>query len=130
MVRWLASLLICFLFVSTAPAAEPAVRIVALGDSITRGVRPGVQASEMFSAIVQAKLRQQGIEGEVVNAGIGGERTDQALVRLEKDVISLKPRIVTIMYGTNDSYVDRGQQASRISVEAYRGNLRSLVAKL
>ena len=37
---------------------------------------------------------------------------------------------MTIMYGTNDSYVDPGKNESRISVDAYRENLRQIVARL
>src|SRR6185437_765682 len=102
----LLSILILSLFCGNAHAADATFRIVTLGDSITKGVRGGVKADETFSARLQAMLREKGVAVEVINAGIGGERTDQALRRLEKDVIARKPNLVTIMYGTNDSYVD------------------------
>lgn len=117
-------------------AAEPAApataksRIVTLGDSITKGVRPGVKPEETFAARLEAGLRAGGADVSVVNVGIGGERTDQALKRLAKDVLAQKPSIVTIMYGTNDSYVDQGKSASRITVEEYRTNLGKLVDEL
>src|SRR5439155_722694 len=85
--------------------SSPPVKIVTLGDSITRGVRAGVKAEETFAALLQKDLRGRDIQADVVNVGIGGERTDQALQRLAKDVIALKPAVVVIMYGTNDSYV-------------------------
>jgi lysophospholipase L1-like esterase len=106
------------------------VTIVALGDSITRGVRPGVSAQETFASLLSVRLRERGVAAEVTNLGIGGERTDQALNRLERDVLSRQPDLVTVMYGTNDSYVDPGARASRISVDEYRGNLRRLVSLL
>jgi hypothetical protein len=65
----------------------------------------------------------------VVNKGIGGERTDQALKRLDA-IIKLKPRLVTVMYGTNDSYVDAGKTSSRITVDEYRDNLQKIVQRL
>jgi lysophospholipase L1-like esterase len=111
-------------------AVEPGIHVVTLGDSITRGVRPGVQADETFAARVQAALRKSYSNAKVTNVGIGGERTDQALQRLSKAVIALKPRLVTIMYGTNDSYVDKGRTEPRITVERYRANLKSLIAEL
>lgn len=122
----LLSLLFCG---ATAHAAEP-VKIVTLGDSITKGVRPGVKADETFAAVLEATLKKEGRNVSVVNVGIGGERTDQALARLDKDVIALKPAIVTIMYGTNDSYVDKGAKTSRITVEEFTKNLKELVARL
>lgn len=106
------------------------VEIVALGDSITKGARPGVRRDETFAARLEAALNDRGWPVRVTNVGIGGERTDQALQRLDKDVLARRPRIVTIMYGTNDSYVDRGQQNSRITAAAYRSNLCELVTRL
>lgn len=105
-------------------------RIVVLGDSITRGVRPGVLQGQTFAALLQASLRDSGIDVEVINQGIGGERTDQALARLSRDILPLEPVLVTIMYGTNDSYVDQGKPSSRLSVEQYQQNLTSIVAEL
>lgn len=112
-----------------APAA-PKLRIVTLGDSITKGVRPGVASAETFAARMQDTLRASGVDAEVVNVGIGGERTDQALLRLTTDVLAQHPTLVTIMYGTNDSYVDPDHNASRISVDEYRANLIRLVNEL
>ncbi|WP_422929254.1 GDSL-type esterase/lipase family protein [Singulisphaera sp. PoT] len=111
-----------------APEAR-AVRVVVLGDSITKGVRPGVLPEETFAALAERALRADGIDAEVVNLGIGGERTDQALKRLDA-VGELRPRVVTVMYGTNDSYVDQGASSSRISREEYKANLRAIVAGL
>src|SRR5207249_4230947 len=101
---------ICLGTLILAGETPPAVKIVTLGDSITRGVRAGVKAEETFSALLQKELRDRDVKADVVNVGIGGERTDQALKRLAKDVIALKPAIVIVMYGTNDSYVDKGQK--------------------
>jgi acyl-CoA thioesterase-1 len=125
-------LLVLGLLLLTTPAvrAQEPVRIVTLGDSITRGVRAGVKAEETFAALLQAELRKRDVKAEVVNVGIGGERTDQALRRLAKGVLALKPRVVTIMYGTNDSYVDRGQKEPRLSAADYGRNLRRLVEEL
>lgn len=111
----------------TSPSAS--VRLVTLGDSITHGVRSGVATAETFAALIQERLRDSGVDCDVVNVGIGGERTDQALRRLD-DVIALQPRMVTVMYGTNDSYVDPGQTDSRISVDEYRSGLQEIVRRL
>ena len=105
------------------------VRIVTLGDSITKGARRGVRTDQTFAALLERSLSAQGLAIEVANAGIGGERTDQALKRLD-DIISLKPHLVTIMYGTNDSAIDRGKNSSRLSSAKYRTNLVQIVDKL
>src|SRR6266508_5737676 len=97
MTRWVALLLLAF--VTPLAAEEPRVRVVTLGDSITRGVRPGVKANETFSALLQEGLRKRKIEADVTNVGIGGARTDQALQRLAKSVLSLMPQVAAIRYG-------------------------------
>ena len=103
--------------------------IVTLGDSITKGERSGVTAEQTFASLIESSLLVTGRPVRVTNVGIGGERTDQALARLGK-VLALKPDVVTIMYGTNDSFVDQGQTASRLSLGRYRDNLVRLVTEL
>jgi lysophospholipase L1-like esterase len=103
--------------------------IVTLGDSITKGVRSGVTAEQTFASLVEQRLAADGRSVQVVNVGIGGERTDQALQRFDR-VLRHKPDIVTIMYGTNDSYVDKGKTDSRITVDKYRKNLIKIVTEL
>ena len=112
-----------------APNGAPAFAVVALGDSITKGVRDGVRPEQTFAAIVERALKEKGLTARVHNLGVGGERTDQALRRLDA-VAELRPRVATVMYGTNDSYVDAGQARSRLSVPEYRANLRAIVAGL
>lgn len=129
--RLLLALFIGFnLSISCAGAEEIPAKVVMLGDSITKGVRTGVTAEQTFAAVVHKRLNAAGVAVEVVNVGIGGERTDQALARLDRDVIAKQPRVVVIMYGTNDSYVDQGKKQSRISADAYEQNLRTLVIRL
>lgn len=112
------------------PIEGPAWRVITLGDSITRGARPGVSPTETFPARLQAALRAGGTWASVHNVGIGGERTDQALARLGRAVQSQRPHLVTVMYGTNDGWVDAGKTASRLSVAQYEANLRELVRRL
>jgi lysophospholipase L1-like esterase len=127
---------VCVSLPLTAPTVadeaweQSVIKIVTLGDSITKGARPGVKPEESFAALLEAGLKKQGVKAEVVNVGIGGERTDGALARLEKDVLARRPRIVTIMYGTNDSFVDKGRKEPRLTVDEYRTNLAAIVTKL
>lgn len=107
------------------------IQIVMLGDSITKGVRAGVLSNETFAALVETDLRGRGIDVTVVNLGVGGERTDQAIARLDTEILTeKKPRIVVVMYGTNDSYVDRGRTTSRLTLTEYRENLKTIIEKL
>jgi lysophospholipase L1-like esterase len=113
--------ILAVMLLTTAVSAD----VVSLGDSITRGERSGVKKDETFSSLLAARLKV-----DVANVGIGGERTDGALVRLDKDVLAKKPKVVLVMYGTNDSYVDKGAKTPRLTVQQYRENLVSLVEKI
>jgi len=115
--------------VRTAENGNPPLTIATLGDSITKGVRTGVTPEETFSSLAEQALKAKGLNVKVVNLGVGGERTDQGLLRLDQ-VLQHKPRVVAVMYGTNDSYVDAGKTDSRISIDAFRSNLRTIVEKL
>jgi len=121
---------IAALTVLTGCGSAAPVRIVCLGDSITRGVRQGVSQGQTYEALLQNWLTTQVAPTDVVNVGIGGERTDQAIGRLAKDVVAKKPDIVTIMYGTNDSAVDKGESEPRLPLATYESNLRLIVDRL
>jgi len=108
-----------------AEARTPA-RIICWGDSITNGVRPGVAEEETYVYLLQQRF----MEVEISNAGLGGERTDMALARLESDIIARKPTAVTIMYGTNDAAVNQGESEPRLPLTAYEANLREIVGQL
>lgn len=119
-----------FLTPVARPLDGPATRVIMLGDSITKGARPGVKPREVFAAQTEAALRAAGASARVHNVGIGGERTDLALQRLDRDVISQRPQFVTVMYGTNDSWVDEGKPDSRLTAQQYDANLREIVRRL
>ena len=104
--------------------------VVALGDSITRGVRDGVGPDQTFAAVLQTLLKAKKFDAEVVNVGVGGERTDQALKRLDGDVIARKPKIVIVMYGHNDSHFDTGKSEPRLPIADFEKNLSAIVGQL
>ncbi len=106
-------------------------KVVAFGDSVTRGVRPGVTEPQTFAGLLQAGLQERGVEVEVVNAGLGSDTTAGGLARMERDVLAEEPKVVVIMFGLNDAcVVDAGPVARsepRIPLVQYVANLRSMV---
>lgn len=112
-----------------AAAAEP-VRVVCLGDSVTAAVRAGVQPHETFCALLQQQLSTADRPVEVINAGVGGNTTEHALQRFQADVLNRKPRVVVIMFGLNDSWIDAGKSASRLTEHEYRANLDAMLELL
>jgi acyl-CoA thioesterase-1 len=112
-----------------AATAEP-VRIVCLGDSVTQAVRPGVEPAETFCALLQQRLSTGDRPVEVINAGIGGNTTEHGLMRFQADVLDRKPQLVVIMFGLNDSWIDAGESASRLTVHEYQANLDTMLELL
>jgi lysophospholipase L1-like esterase len=116
------------LFVATA-AADP-IRIVCLGDSVTKAVRTGVEPHETFCAVLETLLTTADRPVQVINAGIGGNTSADGLKRFQSDVLEHKPQYVVLMFGLNDSWIDNGKTASRLTVDEYRTNLREMISKL
>jgi len=69
--------------------------IVCFGDSLTAGA--GAGPGEDYPSVLRREVALP-----VVNAGAGGDTTGDALVRLDRDVLSHNPRIVIITLGGND----------------------------
>ena len=84
--------------------------------------------------ILQKELPTEDKPVKVVNSGIGGHTTQNAIARFNKDVLQHDPDLVVIQYGINDSAVDvwRDPPAtkSRVSVEQYDANLRTMIKQL
>jgi lysophospholipase L1-like esterase len=83
--------------------------LVFLGDSITQGW--GDQMGGNFNGVL------------VANRGISGDTTRGVLIRLDEDVLSLHPKGVVILIGTND--LEEGADPETIA-----GNLKLILAKL
>ena len=116
-----ALVLSCVALLSVAAgAARGEGVVVALGDSLTAGL--GVAADEAFPARLQARLRAEGYDYRVVNAGVSGDTTAGGLRRVDW-ALHAHPDVVIVALGANDGL--RGQ-----SPQAIRANLEEIVARL
>jgi lysophospholipase L1-like esterase len=88
-------------------ASQQPVRVVFMGDSITDNWQN--LDTTMFT-------------GGLVDRGIGGQTTPQMLIRFREDVLSLHPRAVHIMAGTNDIAGNTGAS----TMEIVEGNIESM----
>jgi len=104
--------------VPAAPAAEERV-IVAFGDSLTAGL--GVDAGRTYPALLGERLKREGYDYRVINAGVSGDTTAGGLRRVDW-ALRLKPEIVILELGVNDAL--RGQKLT-----AVRANLDQLVSR-
>jgi acyl-CoA thioesterase I len=91
---------------ATTPAATPGApevsakpRIVCLGDSLTAGY--GLSAEEAYPAQLAARLRDAGLDYEVVNAGVSGDTSAGGLRRLEWSMAG-DVRVLVVALGAND----------------------------
>jgi len=93
--------------------------IVSFGDSLT-APRTGVVT---YSDILN-----------LINRGVGGNNTDQARARFDKDVLAAKPNLVIIQLGTNDSAVDVWKKPPatepRVPIARYRENIQHFITAL
>ena len=97
--------------IKTSNADTNHADVVCLGDSITRRGYP-----ESLEKILGVS---------VSNAGVNGNTTRQALARLQRDVLSRKPKVVVLFFGANDSRLDAPK--TQVSVGEYTTNLTKIV---
>ena len=88
----------CLLFASKPDKKH--TRIVFFGDSITEaGVLPGGYIAQMRDSIA---ANGRGNRFDLIGSGIGGNKVYDLYLRLEEDVLALKPNIVVLYVGVND----------------------------
>ncbi|GMV92563.1 MAG: hypothetical protein AMXMBFR82_23410 [Candidatus Hydrogenedentota bacterium] len=98
------------------------VRIVCFGDSVT-GVYYHTGGRRAYADMLEIALQRlyPDAEIEVVNAGISGHATPDALARIDTDVLSHRPHLVTVMFGLNDM--------TRVPIDEYAANLSAIASR-
>ena len=95
--------------------AKSAHRLVCFGDSITEGwmVGPG----ESWPSLISKK-----IPAEVINAGISGETSADAVRRLD-EIVAMRPNACTVEFGINDFF-------NGFTLDQTRANLEHIINTL
>jgi len=110
------------------PAPARAARVlVALGDSLTAGL--GVAADEAYPARLETRLRREGFDYRVVNAGVSGDTAAAGLRRLDW-VLRAAPEVVIVALGANDGLRGQDPRATRESLERIVARLRGAGARV
>jgi acyl-CoA thioesterase-1 len=109
---------------SPAPTPVPAPvesrpRIVALGDSLTAGL--GLPIGQAYPALLQERLNKDGLNYEVVNAGVSGDTSAGGLSRLDW-AFDGDVRVLIVAMGGNDAL--RG-----LPVEQLQHNLGQIIER-
>ncbi len=81
-------------------SATMGTKIITFGDSLTAGY--GLSANETYPAQLEARLKAEGYEVEVINAGVSGETTKGNLERVDF-IKKQNPDLVIVGIGGNDS---------------------------
>ena len=93
-----------------------------LGDSITQ---LGQQNADGYVNLTIRALAAEGVRVKPVKAGISGHKSNNMLARLNRDVLSKKPRWMTLSCGVNDVWhQDHGKG---VSLEDYKANVTKIL---
>jgi lysophospholipase L1-like esterase len=99
-------------------AAGRLPRAVFMGDSITDDwddANPPLFAGEQ-------------VANGLVDRGIGGQTTQQMLLRFSQDVLALRPRAVHLLGGTNDILAIGGSTEGIVTLGDTEANIRAMIA--
>lgn len=119
-----AAVLTVALGVTVAAAAEPAVRLLVIGDSLTAGY--GLPQDQSFPAQLEEALRAAHHDVAVINAGVSGDTAAGGLARLDWTLGGLpagQPDAAIVELGANDAL--RG-----LDPRVTQANLSAILARL
>lgn len=108
------------------------MRILFQGDSVTDAGRSRTDLSDLgpgYPFYTAKRLTELFPEKELsfLNRGISGNRSSQLLDRLQEDFLDLKPDLVTILIGVNDSWHGCPPTCIHTSNTAYESNYRAVL---
>ncbi len=112
--------LILVLAFGAAPSRAEQSRVVAFGDSLSAGY--ALPADAAFPAQLERRLRADGFDAKVVNAGVSGDTTSGGLSRIDF-ALGEGADLVILELGANDML--RG-----VDPRVIRGNLEKIIAQI
>jgi lysophospholipase L1-like esterase len=120
---------------STHKKEDPVtLRIAAFGDSTTafRDDVTCVYSQRLASSLSSFSTPEHTVSFEIINAGVSGHTTRNALDRFDRDILERSPHLVIIQFGLNDSCIDvqMGKTGPRVSREDYEKNLLYFIEKI
>lgn len=100
-------------------AVKDGEKVAFLGDSITQA---GARKNGYCDLVIRG-LAAVGVKATMVPAGISGHKSNQMLARLERDVLSKKPDVMTLSCGVNDVWHGK----NGVPLDQYKVNITKIV---
>lgn len=100
-------------------------RIVLFGASNTERYMPGIHWGDVLETAMRIRF---GRKFQIINSGVSGNNTRQALHRFDRDVALFQPDLVIVTFGGNDR--EKETPSRYIPEEEYKENLRTLCQKI
>lgn len=99
---------------SLARAERADIRIVALGDDLTWSTEKKEESwPHLLEEKLNADLADEALAVAVINAGIAGTTSRQAMIRLHRDLTPFTPHLVIVSFILGDSFIEPGGPALR-----------------
>ena len=101
--------------------AGETVRLIALGDSLTRGWMARKGFLDFLSEMLKKKYPSCTVS--IINRGIPGDTAEGGLLRLRQDVLDHDPDLVFIQFGLNDAF-------SGVNPGRFESTVREMVGQI
>ena len=110
------------------------MRILFQGDSITdagRSRENDIQVGTGYPLLVKAELGMDNPgEMEFINRGISGNRIVDLYARIKRDIINLKPDVMSILIGVNDVWHELHESPNGVDAEKFYKIYAMLIEEL
>jgi acyl-CoA thioesterase-1 len=106
------------LFLSNGTLAASPPTVLVFGDSLSAGF--GIEVDQSWTALLQARLREEWYEHRVVNASISGDTTESGATRIGPAIENFRPELIILELGGNDGL--RGIPPGRM-----KGNFETII---
>jgi acyl-CoA thioesterase I len=126
----LAAALLLAVLSCPARAAEkeaPLLKIIAFGDSLVAG--HGLAADAAFPSVLQEKLRAEGYNVAIVNAGVSGDTTSGGLARLDWTLAGGADGVI-LELGANDMLRGIDPEITKVALDAMLAKLKARKIKV